>query len=52
MAGASNSVYEFDSVVRGQNVYKSVWTPLTDCGVVKLVSASWCRKTTNVINTL
>ena len=30
MAGASTSVYEFDSVVRGQHVYKSVWTSLTD----------------------
>ena len=28
MAGASASVYEFDSVVRGQYVYKSAWTPL------------------------
>ena len=35
MAGASTSVYEFDSVVRGQYVYKSVWTSLTD----------WCSKT-------
>ena len=34
MAGASNSVYEFDSVVRGQHVYKSVWTPLTN----------WCNQ--------
>ena len=33
MAGASTSVYKFDSVVRGQNVYKSVWTSLTD----------WCK---------
>ena len=39
MAGASTSVYEFDSVVRGQHVYKSVWTPLTD----------WCSKTRNCI---
>ena len=30
MAGASTSVYEFDSMVRGQHVYKSAWTPLTD----------------------
>ena len=30
MAGASTSVYEFDNVVRGQHVYKSVWTSLTD----------------------
>ena len=30
MAGGSTSVYEFDSVVRGQHVYKSVWTSLTD----------------------
>ena len=30
MAGASISVYEFDTKVRGQHVYKSVWTPLTD----------------------
>ena len=35
MAGASTSVYEFDSVIRGQHVYKSVWTSLTD----------WCSKT-------
>ena len=34
MAGASTRVYEFDSVVRGQHVYKSVWTLLTD----------WCSK--------
>ena len=27
---ASTSVYEFDNVVRGQRVYKSAWTPLTD----------------------
>ena len=31
MAGASTSVYEFDSVVGGQHVYKSVWTSLNDC---------------------
>ena len=30
MAGASTGVYEFDSVVRGQHIYKSVWMPLTD----------------------
>ena len=30
MADASTSVYEFDNVVRGQHVYKSAWTPLTD----------------------
>ena len=35
MAGASTSVYEFDSVVRGQHIFKSVWTSLTD----------WCSKT-------
>ena len=39
MAGASTSVYEFDSVVRGQHVYKSVWTSLTD----------WCSKTRKCI---
>ena len=39
MAGASTSVYKFDSVVRGQQVYKSVWTPLTD----------WCSKTCKCI---
>ena len=27
---ASTSVYEFDNVVRGQHVYKSAWTSLTD----------------------
>ena len=30
MAGASISVYKFDNMVRGQHVYKSAWTPLTD----------------------
>ena len=30
MAGASTSVYEFDNMVRGQHIYKSIWTPLTD----------------------
>ena len=35
MAGASTSVYEFDRVVRGQHVYKSLWTSLTN----------WCSKT-------
>ena len=30
MAGASTSVYKFDNVVKGQHVYKSAWTPLTD----------------------
>ena len=30
MAGAGTSVYEYDNVVRGQHIYKSVWTPLTD----------------------
>ena len=39
MAGASTSVYEFDSVVRDQHVYKSVWTSLTD----------WCSKTRKCI---
>ena len=39
MAGASTSVYKFDIVVRGQHVYKSVWTSLTD----------WCSKTRKCI---
>ena len=30
MAGASTNVYDFDNVVRGQHVYESAWTPLTD----------------------
>ena len=30
MVGASTSVYEFDSVVKGKHIYKSAWTPLTD----------------------
>ena len=49
MAGASTSVYKFDSLVRGQHVYKNVWTSHSLTGVVKLVSASQCGKTTNVI---
>ena len=39
MAGASISVYEFNSVIRGQNVCKSVQTSLTD----------WCSKTCKCI---
>ena len=39
MAGASTSVYEFDNVVRGQHIYKSVWTTLSD----------WCSKTRKCI---
>ena len=39
MAGASTSVYKFDSMVKGQHVYKSVWTSLTD----------WCSKTRKCI---
>ena len=30
MADASTSVYEFANMVKGQHVYKSAWTPLTD----------------------
>ena len=30
MACASTSVYELDSMVIGEHVYKCVWTPLTD----------------------
>ena len=30
MAGASTDVLEFDSMARGQHVYKTVWTPLID----------------------
>lgn len=30
MAGASNTVHELNSVVRGQHAYKTVWTSLTD----------------------
>ena len=40
MAGASTSIYEFDSVVIGQYVfYKSVWPSFTD----------WCSKTRKCI---
>ena len=39
MAGASTSVYEFDSVARGQHVNKSVYTSLT----------GWCSKTRKCI---
>ena len=35
MAGVSTSVYECDSVVTGQDVYKSIWISFTD----------WCSKT-------
>ena len=39
MAGTSTSVYKFDSMVRGQHIYKSVWTSLT----------YWCSKTRKCI---
>ena len=42
MEGASTSVYRFDTVVRGQYMYKDAWTPL---------SAS-CGKAINVISML
>ena len=42
MAVASTSVYKFDSVDKGQHVYKSVWTLLTD----------WCSKTRKCISVL
>ena len=34
IASVTTSVYQFDSMVRGQHVYKSVWSSLTD----------WCSK--------
>ena len=30
MADVSAGIYEFDNVVRGQHVYKSVWTSFSD----------------------
>ena len=30
MVGAGNTAYEFNGMVRGQHVYKSIWTLLTD----------------------
>ena len=30
MADANTSAYEFESVVRGHNICKSAWIPLTD----------------------
>ena len=30
MAGASTSTYEFDSMIKGQHINKSAWTPLTN----------------------
>ena len=51
MAGASTSVYEFDSVVRGQHFLKSVRTSLTDwySKTRKCISV---HEDTNVVNTL
>ena len=42
MVGASTSVHEFDSMARGQHVYKSVWTSIID----------WCIKTRKCIPVL
>ena len=47
MAGASTSVYEFYSMVRGQHIYKSAWTSLTD-----RTSKCILWEETDVINTL
>ena len=30
MAGASSTYYEFNNMVRGQHIYKSLSTPFTD----------------------
>ena len=45
---ASTGIYEFDSAVIGQHIYKCVWTPLTE----ECVSAFETEKTMNVTNTL
>ena len=37
MTGASTSIYNFNSVVRGQHFYKSVWT--------SWLLSDWCGKT-------
>ena len=46
MAGTNTGVYEFDSVVRGLHIYKTVWTPLIDEMAQKCSS----RKIINMIN--
>ena len=51
MVGASTSVYEFNSVVGG-STFTEVFELHSLTGVVKLISASWCGKMINVINTL
>ena len=51
MAGASTSVYKFDSIVRGQRIYKSAWTSLTDW-YTKTRKCIPVWKTTNMINIL
>ena len=51
MAGASTTVYEFDNVVEGSTFIK-VYGLHSVIGVVKLISAYRCGKTTNVINML
>ena len=48
MAGASSSVYELTSMVRGKYVYKSILTPLTD----KTLRASSGKTATSGTNTL
>ena len=30
MAGTSTGVYEFHSMIRGHDVYKTIWTPVID----------------------
>ena len=52
MAGANTSVYEFDSMVREASTFLKVYGLHSQTGVVKLVSASRCGKTINVVNTL
>ena len=38
MVGSSTGVFEFNSVVRGHHVYKTVWTSAID------ECYKWCRK--------
>ena len=36
-ASTSCSVYEFDSIVRGHHIYKTIWTPVSD----EMLQVAW-----------
>ena len=50
MAGANTNVYKFNSIVRGQHIDKSAWTPFTDktCNCILWEDNKICCKRSTV----